>query len=117
MSDLETIRLEIYTRANYLNGRYSKADFGLTDIDISSGEAEEIKRRADFVDEIINRAQIEGCDVDDVKELQRIAESIGGKKYTVRDDNESVKTFLAAIYTLVIIIAGLIFLVNLFSGT
>jgi hypothetical protein len=98
---------QIYTRVNYLNGRYDKGNFGLTGIDYSSTPDGELLRKADLVDEMISREASRGKNVDDPQVLQTIATAI-------QETSVPEKTFLGGLISIAVIGVILFFLASLF---
>lgn len=110
MSDLENAKAEILIRANSLNGTYNKADFGLTEYEISTfkGTGNDLRRRANQVDSLILKYIAEGKNVTDPKVLQEIA-------FTVRSNSVPEKTFLGGLFTIVVILGLIFLLINILS--
>ncbi len=112
-NNLKITIADVVSRPNALNGRYTRADFGL-DFWAGNYEIENfrwIKERADVADKKIAEAQSLGKNVDDPNVLAGIANEVREDIKTGKKNGAFVNYFIYLIIPIIIIVTILIFLI------
>lgn len=111
-SNLKLTLADVVSRTNALNGRYTKADFGL-DFWSDSYEIENfrwIKERADVADKKIAIAQSQGKNVDDPNILADIANEVKEDIKTGKKNGAFVNYFVYLGIPIIIVIIIFLFI-------